>query len=348
MEENERKYIDMRLFLDRIMENKRLFIRILPIVFVVSCILVLCIPRYYVTDVKLVPEMGSSDAMGGTLGSLASSFGLDLANMETSDAITPLLYPDLLEDNAFVASLYNIRVKSNFDEDMPIDTTYYGYLRYYQKNPFWVNLYVSIKKMFSSKEPESSDSEYDPYNVSKIENSLMNKIRDNVVIDLDKKTGVIAISVETQDPYICRILADSVQEKLQRFIIDYRTRKARLDAEHYQELTIQAKAEYEMAMANYASFCDANMNSILQVMNSERDKLESEMQMHLNTYTTMQAQYQATMAKVQERTPAFTLIKGANVPVKHAGPKRMFMVAGALFFAAFLIVIYSLRKEILR
>ena len=36
------------------------------------------------------------------LGSIASSFGFDLGEMQSSDAINPLLYPDLMDDNAFV------------------------------------------------------------------------------------------------------------------------------------------------------------------------------------------------------------------------------------------------------
>lgn len=33
-----------------------------------------------------------SSGAGGALGSIAASFGFDLSDMQTSDAITPLLY----------------------------------------------------------------------------------------------------------------------------------------------------------------------------------------------------------------------------------------------------------------
>lgn len=57
-------------------------------------------------------------------------------------------------------------------------------------------------------------------------------------------------------------------------------------------------------------------------------------------------QYQAANAKVQERTPAFTVIKGAAVPVKPAGPKRMLFVFGMLFLTFMGTAFYSLRKDI--
>jgi uncharacterized protein involved in exopolysaccharide biosynthesis len=44
----------------------------------------------------------------------------------------------------------------------------------------------------------------------------------------------------------------------------------------------------------------------------------------------MCTQLEAAKAKVLERTPVFTVIKGADVPIKPAGPKRMLFVAGML------------------
>jgi uncharacterized protein involved in exopolysaccharide biosynthesis len=58
--------------------------------------------------------------------------------------------------------------------------------------------------------------------------------------------------------------------------------------------------------------------------------LENDMQLKYNTYSTMCTQLEAAKAKVLERTPVFTVIKGADVPIKPAGPKRMLFVAGML------------------
>jgi uncharacterized protein involved in exopolysaccharide biosynthesis len=62
------------------------------------------------------------------------------------------------------------------------------------------------------------------------------------------------------------------------------------------------------------------------------EDMENDMQLKYNTYTTVQTQLQLAKAKVQEQTPAFTIIKGAEVPIKPAGPKRM------LFLLAMMIV----------
>ena len=54
--------------------------------------------------------------------------------------------------------------------------------------------------------------------------------------------------------------------------------------------------------------------------------MENDMQLKFNAYSTINTQLQAAKAKVQERTPAFTTLKGAAVPIKPAGPKRMLFV----------------------
>ena len=57
------------------------------------------------------------------------------------------------------------------------------------------------------------------------------------------------------------------------------------------------------------------------------------MQLKYTTYTTLNTQLQASKVKVQEKTPAFTVLKGADVPLKPAGPKRMRFVILMLFLA---------------
>jgi hypothetical protein len=151
MEENKIKnpeVIDLRVVFRKIWDNRRLFYKVLPIVFVLSCIYIFSLPRYYTSDIKLAPEMENSGA-GGTLGSIAASFGFDLSEMQTTDAITPLLYPELMEDNGFVYSLWNIPVADKADT---LHTTYYDYLAKYQKYAWWEPTTEAIKQFFSKEE----------------------------------------------------------------------------------------------------------------------------------------------------------------------------------------------------
>ena len=343
-EKKELEVIDLRVVFKKIWSRRKLFYKVLPITFVLSCAIILCVPRYYTSSLSLAPEMANSSGMGGALGSLASSFGLDLGAMETTDAINPMLYPDLMEDNGFVTGLFDIHVKSM---DGEIDCSYYEYLTKHQKRAFWTYAIGWVKRLFSPKDKGGKKGgEFDPYMLSKKQDDVAAIIRSFVKIDIDKKTAVISIEAKAQDALICKTLADSVKGRLQVFITNYRTNKSRIDEQYYKKLVDEAKSQYENARRLYGSYADANMDVMLESYKATQADLENDMQLKYNTYTTLMTQYQAARAKVQERTPAFTLVKGAAVPIKPAGPKRLLFVIGMCILVTIITSLWLIRDVV--
>ena len=339
-ENNNSNIIDLREIIKRLWDNKMVFIKVLPIVFVLSCVYIVSIPRTYSTDAKLAPEMGNA-INGGTLGSIASAFGFDFGDMQTTDAITPLLYPDLMEDNAFATKLFAIKVENNKGD---IKSTYYEYLKKYQKYPWWKSSISWIRRLFEKNQPVANK-EFNPYALTKKDNDIVNKIRKNVKLSLDKKSGVITLNTQDQDPRICKTLADSIMGILQEFITEYRTNKARADLAYYKRITAEAKHEYEKARQRYGSYSDANTDVILESVRAKRNDLENDMQLKYNTYTTLNNQLQAAKAKVQERTPVFTMLKGATIPIRPSAPKRMLFVLEMLVLSFLLTALFVYYKE---
>ena len=345
-EKKELEVIDLRVVFNKIWSRRKLFYKVLPITFVLSCAYILCIPRYYTSSLSLAPEIGNSSGMGGSLGSLASSFGLDFGAMETTDAINPMLYPDLMEDNGFVVGLFDIRVKS---KNGSIDCSYYDYLTKYQSKPFWMYGIVWVKSLFKSEEKkEIRGGNFNPYILSRRQESVVSLIRKNISINVDKKTAVISITVEAQDALICKTVADSVKERLQVFITNYRTNKSRIDELYYKKLVDEAKEDYEKARRIYAGYADSNMDIMLESIRAKQNDLENDMQLKYNTYTTLMTQYQTAKAKVQERTPAFTIVKGASMPIKPSGPKRLIFVLGMVVVVFVFLCIYSVIDLIIK
>lgn len=248
-----------------------------------------------------------------------------------------------MEDNAFVVSILSIKVES---QDGDIKTTYHDYLKKFQKYAWWNYPIIWLKKLLPKKEDYVGNKrKFNPYYLSRKENGILDKARKKIDISIDKKTGVITINTEAQDPLICKILADSIKDKLQVFITDYRTNKARVDYEYYKGLTTEAKRDYEKTRQRYGAFIDGNVNIALQSVRLKAEEMESEMEQKLNNYNTFNNQMLAAKAKIQERTPAFTVIKGAAVPTKPAGPKRMIFVVGMLILACFVTMMYLARKD---
>ena len=343
--------IDLRDYVKTVWSKRILFVKVWLVTIVLASLYIFPIPRTYVSELSLAPELGGQTS-GGGLASLAGSFGIDLGNLETTDAFYPELYPDLIATNEFITDLFDVRVKSI---DGEIDTDYYTYLTKHQKSTFykipinWAK--KQLRNLLSPPVERSGGGEgskrFNPFMLSEETDNVVESVRALISCDVDKKNSVITISVIDQDPLICATMADSVRVRLQDFITAYRTSKARIDMEHYKILTDSTRWEYQQAMERYSEYADAHQNTILQSYLSERDELENLVAMKLNAYTAMNTQYEAAKAKVQERTPAFTILKAASVPVKATSPKRVIFIIAMLFLATFGTLAYLFKNEVM-
>ena len=309
----------------------------------------LSIPNYYKCTVMLAPEIPGGNKGTSGLASLASSFGVNLgAASAGADAIMPNLYPDLMNSVAFQASLFPVKVQ---EEDGDTAMTYYDYLKNHQRLPWWSLGMKAVGSGISSvinsvmgKEEKTSD-KVNPFRLTKEQMKIAETLQKKVVCDVDNKTFVITIDVTDQDPLIAATLADSVQTRLQDFITDYRTRKARIDLAYNQKLFKEAQERYEKARLKSAAYSDANRHAIFAQKQSEQTKLENEMQLQYRAYSQVAAQLQMAEAKVQEDTPAFTILQPATVPIQKAGPKRSHVCLLMMFLAILVTTVYVIHKE---
>jgi hypothetical protein len=270
--------------------------------------------------------------------------------MSSSDAIFPELYPDLFESNEFLVDLLDIKVTTKKND---LTTDYYDYLMNHQKvnvllMPFiWTG--EKVRKMFTTPEKPikgKNGKRFDPFRLNKDVHEIIDQLVTNIDCNYSKTTGVVTISVTDQDPVVCALLADSVKEHLQNFITEYRTKKARIDYEHYKQLTADAKRQYEKARQAYGRYSDAEMDVVLESYKSKQEDMENEMQLRYNVYTALNTRLEAALAKVQEKTPAFTTLKCASVPIKPAGPKRVVFVISMLILSTIVTFCYMFRKEL--
>lgn len=340
-----RRPIDMGKIVKVILTHRKTYCYVLPIVMVVTYLLMCCMPRYYMSSVVLAPESSDNTSLGSFSSSLASLGLGSLGKLANNDAISPDLYPDLLSSNDFVVQLFPIKV---INKDGSINTNYYDYLNHKQKDAWWNKIKGYIMELIDPTPLTNfkGTEKVDIFSMSKKQQDIAAKIKKNINCEIDQKTYAITISVKDQDPKICATIADSTRQHLQNFIIDYRTNKAKNDYAYYNNLCNKAKKEYEEARRKYASSSDANMDVSLTSVRSKIDDLENDMQLKYNIYSSMNTQKQAALAKIQEKTPAFTTLQSATVPIKPAGPKRMLMSIAMAMLAFIVMSVYFLRKNI--
>ncbi len=294
---------------------------------VVGYLLGWCIPKEYQSEASIIPETPDESGMGGAA-SLASMAGIDLGS--GLDAIGPDLYPNVVGSNAFLVDMLYVRV--SMLEGEAKDILLMEYLQDHTSMPFWgygKKALGALMKMLRSSKPKGSmiptEGRINPEYMSEDDEALVEGLKYSIGCQADVKTGVIYVSYRCQDPLVAKMVVDTVMQRLQQFITDYRTSKARVDLLHYQQMERETRAEYERAQMAYARYCDSHAGNLLQTYVSERDVLENDMQLALTAYQRMKQQAQMAESKVQEKTPAFTVLQRASVPTRHCAPHKMLM-----------------------
>jgi len=311
---------------------------------IIGVVVALSTPKSYTSSVVLAPEMSSGGlGMSESLGSLASSFGIDLGNKSSMDAIYPELYPQIFSSTDFILKVLPVKVRLKDNSTKP----YIEHLTKDLKMPFWDYPKAWILKLLKNRKKNNVEGKPDPFRISEDEDEICKFIRSAVRCEVDKKTSVITVSVTDQDPMVAAVLADTLQLRLQEYITDYRTKKARNDFDYYKKLYEESKINYRKAQRSYVSFVDANQNTVLQSYKSKEDELENELQLHYNVYNQIASQMQNAKAKIQERTPAFTIIEKAMMPHKASSTPRLIVVVlfSILGFCAGIVWIVFVREK---
>ena len=357
MEEYKKKKLtfDILAFFKAIKQDKKKMCLFIGIAAMLGVAVVLDTPKEYTAGVMLAPESSENSGLSSNISSLASMVGMKLNFGGSEDAIYPEIYPDLMESTDFKVSLFPIEVETI---DKQVKTTYYDYLdkhqhiSWYQYPGLWIQ---ALAKKIISTPPDNPDgkgaSQVDPFRLSKRQTDIAYNIGKKVSCSVDKKTSAISIEVTDCDPLIAATMADSVKERLQMFITEYRTNKARHDLAYIERLFQEAHQQYVQARQQYAAYSDANQELVLESYKSKQEDLENEMQLKFNIYSQMAEQLQLSRAKVQERTPAFTVIQSATVPVKHSSKSKLSRVLTFIFLGFLLrlvILTWKRRRDIVK
>lgn len=342
----EEQTVNIVLIAKRIISYKKRFASIGIITAIISAIYIFLVPRTYTTEILLAPEISDITGKSG-LSSIASSFGFNIGNASTGDAIYPDLYPQLMGTNDFAAHLVDHKVTT---KDGKLTTTYYDYLLHHQKESPWGfpgKLISAIKEMFAKKQTaKKQDNTINLFVLTEDEANVLTTIRGNINCKIDAKSGIITITVQDQDPLITATIANAAKDELQQSITNYRTSKVQVDLDYYRKLTAEAKAKYEKARQLYGSYADANSDVVLESYKAKQTDLENDMQLKYNTYSTLNTQMEQAIAKVQEKTPVFTVIKGASVPLKPSAPKRMVFILLMVILSWVITTLYMCRREL--
>ena len=316
--------IDLMDILRKIIAIRKTIYKAVGIGLVIGIIIALSIPKQYTVTVTLSPEMGNTKS-GGLSGLAASFLGNEVAMGDGSDALNASLSPDIVSSTPFLLELLSMSIPVDGEESEKNDL---GSYLDSQSSPWWSYvigapgiMIEGVKSIFNDEEEVSAvgREKRGTIELTQKEAAKINHLKKSITASIDKKTSMTTVSVTFQNPKVAATVADSVIRKLQEYIINYRTSKAKEDCIYWEKLFKERQQEYYAAQKKYASYIDSHDNVILQSVRTEQERLQNDMGLAYQVYSQVATQLQMARAKVQEEKPVFAVVEPAVVPLKPSG-----------------------------
>ena len=337
--------IDLMDLLRKVIGIRKKIYKAAGIGLIIGVIVAISIPKQYTVEVSLSPEMGNNK--GGGLSGLAASFlGSGVTMGDGTDALNASLSADIVSSTPFLLELSAMDIPVTKNEVMTLNT----YLDE-ETSPWWS--YVigfpgmvigGLKSLFTDKDEITSFDKtgQGAIELSKKDSRKIAILKKMIAASVDKKTSMTSISVTFQDPKVAAVVADSVVKKLQEYIIDYRTFKAKEDCIYLEKLFKERQQEYYAAQKKYADYLDSHDNIILQSIRAEQERLQNDMSLAYQVYSQVASQLQVARAKVQEEKPVFAVVEPAVVPLEPSGTSRKVYVLAFIFLSVCIVIFWNL------
>ena len=302
---------------------------------IVGLVVAFSIPREYQTVVKLAPEISDNSSNARRFGALAAMARMSRLSMGggSQDAVYPQLYPDVVSSVPFLTGLFDVDVETKKEHEK---FTVQQYLEEESRSPWWsaiMRIPGAIIGLFLSDDEEAGDHKLNNFQLTKAENNLVKALSKRVQASVDETTMVVTIDVTMQDPLVSAMLADTIVTRLQEYITDYRTNKARKDLVYAEKLNSEAQQEYYKAQQKLADYADRNQGIATQSARITYDRLQNEASLAFNVYNQTAQQVQDAKAKVQETTPVYAVVTPPTVPLKPVSPRKPLILIGFVFLA---------------
>ena len=327
--------IDIMELISKLWKKRAMIIKWCIVGAVIGLVAGFSIPKTYKAGVTLAPETQQRTSSG--VSSIASMMGVNLNN--SVDAISVDMFPDVVHSTPFIVELFDLPV--TFErKDSVLTVPLVEYMKEYQRSPWWSAVISApfkalgwVMSLGKEKEEEDAAGPLDPGNLPKKERGVVKYFAENIMVNVDKKTGKTQMELTMQDPLVVATVMEAVTENLKEYMSDYRTSKARQDVENLQVIAELRKADYYKAQQAYADYIDSNKSVIRQSAQAERERLQQEMNLAYQVYSQVATQLEGARIQAEQAKPVFAIINPVTVPIRKAAPSKAKMLVIWTFLA---------------
>jgi len=327
--------IDLRALFQVLWNDRKRIIQITAVITLMGVLYALLATPLYKSTITMYPSDQKGGGQLNQLQGMASTFGFDMGDGETSFNI-----PDVVNSRHLKTEL--IYHEWNSEEfEIPVNLIHYWGIDDTTSTGISLNPMNWMKALLSSDAVGYVDRKF------KWEVGALNILDGRISVKEDK-TGLISIDVLMEEPNMAAELANAMYQVIVDFNVEIHTRKARLNREFIQGRQMDVKEQLTEAEDVLKVFRERNRSIIESPqLQLEVECLIRKVTIKTQVYITLQQQYE--MARIEEvkATPSVIILDEAQLAINKEQPKRKLMVITAMFLGSMVALgVTILKREI--
>ncbi len=335
MQENNKEYsIDLEALFKLFWKEKISIILITSIALLLGAFYAFTAQEQFESEGKILPELQAKATRFGSLAGLANLAGVDLTSLDATDAIRPDLYPDVLRSTPFFLALFNEKIVTRDNQSILFEKFYNELIEKGNK----------IEKKFTEK-PSVKENGF--LLMNRITENRIKDLKNRIRADIDKKTGIISISVKMPDPVVAANVARFSMTYLTDYVTKYRINKAKKDLDFLEERVNTARGKFYNNQTKKAQYGDQFQLPTIRQQSADlqRERIESEYRLSSNFYNDLLKKYEEAKLKVQQETPIFQVLEPPVVPAHKSEPRKALILFASIIFGGLISLIFIVLRK---
>ena len=294
-------------------------------------------PATYTASSTFLPQTSQAGGgLSGSLGGLASLAGINLSTGATGGGeIPPTMYARVLASEPFKKRLLDAIIWVDGDT-----ISYRDYLESRTSSGFGlgtikeytIGLPGKILGALSEDKKDGVGSAVGGLQaLSDDEYALLSAISGKVKIDIDKKEGIVTITVVEGDPLVAAEVVKVTEEVLQDWIIEHKIKNAKAQFDFIEKQFEAKQKEFFSIQDQLAGYMDRNQNVLSATYLTRLERLQAEFDLVNTVYSELAKQKEQAAIQLSKDTPTFSVLDPVKVPKLKTGPKKSLYILGAFF-----------------
>ncbi|MEQ6167992.1 Wzz/FepE/Etk N-terminal domain-containing protein [Ekhidna sp. MALMAid0563] len=342
--------IDFGEILGKIKNGKRKII----VSFIISCFLGIIVAfgtKKQFESVSRVLPSSSSSGVGGKLGALGGLAGLAGLNIDLSggNSIPIEIYPEVINSTTFKRELADSKIYfSTIGDSLTISQyilheykpSLMEYLALYT-----IDIHKTVKAMLGSNNDQSNP---DPKVLSREDKEIMKFLKDRIILDVSKKSGIISVNTQFPDPAAAANINQLTLDKLAKVINTYKNQQT---YETYKiTLAAYAKAKENLESANreLANFLDANRQIATASGKIQEEVLRDNKQIAMEVFSSLAVQLEQSRIQLDQTAAIFQIIEEPLINNAVAKPNKKLILAVFMMLGIMIAILIILKEELIK